>query len=88
MIGSMTPEERKNPDLIARTPSRKQRIAKGSGYQMQDVTKLVADFQRMRTLMQNMGRNQMMGMGAPPPMPSAAPNYGKKKKKRKGFGEL
>ncbi|MCS6960455.1 MAG: signal recognition particle protein [Pseudanabaenaceae cyanobacterium SKYGB_i_bin29] len=87
MIASMTPEERRNPDLIARSPSRKQRIAKGSGYQMQDVTKLVADFQKMRTLMQNMGRNQMLGMA--PPRPAApAPNYGKKKKKRKGFGEL
>ncbi len=86
MIGSMTPEERKNPDLIARSPSRKQRIARGSGYQMQDVTKLVSDFQRMRTLMQNMGRNQMMGMGRPTPNPPV--NYGKKKKKRKGFGEL
>jgi signal recognition particle subunit SRP54 len=86
MIGSMTPEERKNPDLIARSPSRKQRIARGAGYQMQDVTKLVADFQRMRTLMQNMGKNQMMGMGRPAPNPTV--NYGKKKKKRKGFGEL
>lgn len=86
MIGSMTPAERKNPDLIARTPSRKQRIARGSGYQMQDVTKLVSDFQRMRTLMQTMGKNQMMGMGRP--TPNAPVNYGKKKKKRKGFGEL
>lgn len=87
MIASMTPEERRNPDLIARSPSRKQRIAKGSGYQMQDVTKLVSDFQKMRTLMQNMGRNQMFGLA--PPRPAApTPNYGKKKKKRKGFGEL
>jgi signal recognition particle subunit SRP54 len=87
MINSMTPEERQNPDLIARSPSRKERIAKGSGYKMQDVTKLISDFQRMRKLMQDMGRSQMpmMGMGSPVPPPVS---YGKKKKKRKGFGEL
>ena len=45
MISSMTKQERKDPDLIAKSPSRKQRIANGSGHKLQDVTKLVADFQ-------------------------------------------
>ncbi|MFN3926879.1 MAG: signal recognition particle protein [Pseudanabaenaceae cyanobacterium] len=92
MINSMTPEERKNPDLVARSPSRKQRIAKGSGYQTQDVTKLVSDFQRMRSLMQQMGQGKMpssFGLPASPQPAPASPNiYGKKKKKKKGFGEL
>ncbi|MCA6610672.1 MAG: signal recognition particle protein [Pseudanabaena sp. M158S2SP1A06QC] len=103
MIASMTKQERKDPDLIAKSPSRKQRIAKGSGYKLQDVTKLVADFQKMRALMQQMGQGKMpsfpgmpnMGSGGFPGMggmgnqaPSGNPVYGKKKKKKKGFGEL
>ncbi len=99
MIASMTKQERQDPDLIARSPSRKQRIAKGSGYATQDVTKLVADFQRMRGMMQQMGQGKMPNMPGMPnfpgmPTPGAASNlppgttYGKKKKKKKGFGEL
>ncbi|GBO54594.1 signal recognition particle, subunit Ffh SRP54 [Pseudanabaena sp. lw0831] len=103
MISSMTKRERKDPDLIARSPSRKQRIASGAGYKLQDVTKLVADFQKMRSLMQQMGQGKMpnfpgmpnMGGGGFPGMggmgndaPSGNSPYGKKKKKKKGFGEL
>ncbi|HAN46549.1 MAG TPA: signal recognition particle protein [Cyanobacteria bacterium UBA8156] len=91
MIGSMTPSERRDPELLARSPSRKQRIAKGSGRSLQDVTKLIADFQRMRSMMQQMGRGQMPGMmgeGAPAGPAEARANYGKKKKKKKGFGDL
>ncbi len=101
MISSMTKQERKDPDLIAKSPSRKQRIANGAGYKLQDVTKLVADFQKMRTLMQQMGQGKMpnfpgmpnMGGGGFPGMggnqsPSGNAAYGKKKKKKKGFGEL
>jgi len=100
MIGSMTKQERKDPDLIAKSPSRKQRIANGSGYKLQDVTKLVADFQKMRALMQQMGQGKMPNFPSMPNMgggfpgmggnqaPSGNPAYGKKKKKKKGFGEL
>jgi signal recognition particle subunit SRP54 len=101
MISSMTKRERKDPDLISKSPSRKQRIASGSGHKLQDVTKLVADFQKMRSLMQQMGQGKMpnfpgmpnMGGGGFPGMggnqaPSGNPAYGKKKKKKKGFGEL
>ncbi len=63
MIGSMTPEERRNPDLLASSPSRRRRIAGGSGRGLEDVSKLVSDFQKMRSLMQQMGRGQMPGMG-------------------------
>jgi signal recognition particle subunit SRP54 len=100
MISSMTKRERKDPDLISKSPSRKQRIANGAGYKLQDVTKLVADFQKMRSLMQQMGQGKMpnfpgmpnMGGGGFPAMGNAAPSgkpmYGKTKKKKKGFGEL
>ncbi|AHJ27167.1 signal recognition particle protein [Nodularia spumigena CS-584] len=59
MINSMTRQERQDPDLLASSPSRRRRIAKGSGYREPDVSKLVADFQKMRTLMQQMGQGQM-----------------------------
>jgi signal recognition particle subunit SRP54 len=65
MIKSMTIEERKNPDLLASSPSRRRRIATGSGHGLDDVSKLVSDFQRMRSLMQQMGRGQFPGMGMP-----------------------
>lgn len=65
MINSMTMEERKNPDLLASSPSRRKRIARGSGYGLEDVSKLVSDFQKMRTLMQQMGQGQLPGMGMP-----------------------
>lgn len=65
MIGSMTLEERCDPDLLATSPSRRKRIAKGSGHSEKDVTDLVTNFQRMRTFMQQMGSGQMgfPGMG-------------------------
>ncbi|MEA5582107.1 signal recognition particle protein [Nodularia harveyana UHCC-0300] len=59
MINSMTRQERQDPDLLASSPSRRRRIAKGSGYREPDVSKLVADFQKMRNLMQQMGQGQM-----------------------------
>ncbi|MDB9374386.1 signal recognition particle protein [Nodularia sphaerocarpa] len=59
MINSMTRQERQDPDLLASSPSRRRRIAKGSGYREPDVSKLVGDFQKMRTLMQQMGQGQM-----------------------------
>ncbi|NJO43110.1 MAG: signal recognition particle protein [Cyanobacteria bacterium CRU_2_1] len=65
MINSMTQEERRNPDLLSGSPSRRRRIAKGSGYSLEDVSKLVSDFQKMRSLMQQMGQGQLPGMGMP-----------------------
>ncbi|BAY53018.1 signal recognition particle protein [Thermostichus vulcanus NIES-2134] len=94
MINSMTREERRNPELLASSPSRRERVAKGSGYQVADVTKLVSDFQRMRSLMQQMGQGGFPGMGMPGmnamgrrghPQTAKKP---KKQKKRKGFGVL
>lgn len=62
MINSMTPEERRDPDLLSSSPSRRRRVAKGSGYKDADVSKLVSDFQRMRGLMQQMGQGNFPGM--------------------------
>jgi signal recognition particle subunit SRP54 len=62
MINSMTTEERRNPDLLAGSPSRRRRIARGSGYAERDVSNLVSEFTKMRTLMQQMGQGQMPAM--------------------------
>ena len=102
MISSMTKAEKADPDLLAQSPSRRRRVAKGSGFAEKDVSKLVKDFTKMRSMMQNMGRGMPgMGMGMPG-MGGGMPGMGmpgmggypeqgrrkKKKKKKKGFGSL
>ncbi len=62
MISSMTKAEKADPDLLAQSPSRRRRVAKGSGFEEKDVSRLVKDFSKMRSMMQNMGRG-MPGMG-------------------------
>lgn len=57
MIQSMTPKERKKPDIV--NHKRKQRIAKGSGTDPNQVGKLTKQFNMLSKLMKNMG-----GMGA------------------------
>ena len=49
IIQSMTPYERENPDSIQQ--SRRIRIAKGSGNKVEDVTKLIKQFENMRKMM-------------------------------------
>ena len=49
MINSMTPKERANPDLI--NQSRRMRIAKGSGTDIQEVNRLMKQFDQMRKMM-------------------------------------
>jgi signal recognition particle subunit SRP54 len=79
MINSMTKEERSNPDLLAKSPSRRRRVAKGSGHQERDVSKLISDFTRMRSMMQQMSRGAMPGfpgMGGMPGMPNMGGLFG------------
>ncbi len=73
MINSMTKAERAEPELLAQSPSRRRRVASGSGFLEKDVAKLIKDFTRMRSLMQQMGSGGMPGMpgmgGGMPSMP-------------------
>ena len=62
IILSMTPEERRRPELIK--GSRRLRIAKGSGTSVQSVNQLVKQFDQMRKLMRQMGRGKMPDLGA------------------------
>jgi len=49
IISSMTPTERQNPEII--NASRRQRIAKGSGTSLQEVNRLIKQFEEMRKMM-------------------------------------
>lgn len=61
IILSMTPKERANPGLL--NPSRKNRIAQGSGTNIQDINKLLKQFEDMRKMMKLMSNpRNMMGM--------------------------
>ncbi len=52
MIQSMTPEERRNPDILNGT--RRRRIARGSGVEVRDVNQLVSQFDEMKKMMKTM----------------------------------
>ncbi|TAG30876.1 MAG: signal recognition particle protein [Sphingobacteriia bacterium] len=59
MISSMTPFERANPDSL--TPSRKTRIAKGSGKDLQEVNAFMKQFEQMKQMMKMMNNMPMGG---------------------------
>ncbi|MEK4494118.1 signal recognition particle protein [Ureibacillus sp. FSL W8-0352] len=72
IIYSMTPEERERPEII--NASRKKRIAKGSGTSIQEVNRLLKQFEDMKKMMKQ--------------MTSMAQGKGKKKMKLPGFDSL
>ena len=57
----MTPYERSNPDSIDQ--SRRKRIAKGSGKDIQEVNAFMKQFDQMKQMMKNMNKMPMGGMG-------------------------
>jgi signal recognition particle subunit SRP54 len=70
MINSMTKEERGNPQLLAQSPSRRRRVARGSGHEEKEVSRLISDFTRMRSMMKQMSQGGgLPGMGGMPGMP-------------------
>jgi len=78
IVHSMTPKERRFPDVI--NGSRKKRIATGSGTEVQDVNRLLKQFSQMQKMMKKLSKKggamkmmrQMQGMmgqgGGMPPM--------------------
>ncbi len=66
-INSMTPRERKNPDLI--DFSRRRRIAKGSGLQDKQVGQMLNEFNQMKSMFPYLRQMMAMGGGGLPGMP-------------------
>jgi signal recognition particle subunit SRP54 len=62
IILSMTPEERRRPDLIK--GSRRLRIARGSGTNVQAVKALIKQFEQMRKVMSQLAQGRMPDLGA------------------------
>jgi signal recognition particle subunit SRP54 len=60
IIHSMTPLERRKPDLIKAT--RKRRIASGAGVQVQEVNRMLKEFEQMQDMMKKMSGGGMMKM--------------------------
>lgn len=71
IILSMTEEERRKPSIM--NPSRKRRIAAGSGMKVEDVNKLIKQFETtkkmVRSIKQKKGSRRRMNFGMPPGMP-------------------
>ena len=57
IVLSMTPQERRNPDIIK--ASRKTRIARGCGLSVQEVNKLLTQFEQMKKMMKQMSNGNM-----------------------------
>jgi signal recognition particle subunit SRP54 len=67
IIRSMTPRERRNPQILH--ASRKRRIAAGAGTAVPEVNKLLKQYQQMQTMMKRvkkMGHQQFLARGLPP----------------------
>ena len=89
IIGSMTDEERKNPDLIDKSSKRRERIAKGSGRSVTEVNNLRKTLERQKEVakqMAGMSESDMQEMqrkmqsGAVPRQNSVAPKSVYKRK--------
>ena len=75
IIHSMTPEERKNPELVERSSSRRNRIARGSGRSTTEVNRLITMLEKQREMMkraQNMKPETLekMASGGIPSLPT------------------
>jgi signal recognition particle subunit SRP54 len=74
IINSMTPAERRYPKTI--NGSRKRRIARGSGLQVQDVNRLLKQFTQMEKMMKKMSRGGMKKMMRGMPGGGMPPGFG------------
>ena len=86
IVYSMTQEERENPDLL--NPSRRRRIAAGSGRPVVEVNRMIKQFKQARDMMSKITKGNMKGLGNLPGMNSpmakmAMKRMGKKFKKNK-----
>ncbi|GJP49599.1 hypothetical protein CLOM_g8786 [Closterium sp. NIES-68] len=93
MISSMTVQERADPELLAKSPSRRRRIARGSGRSQEQVSALISQLFQMRVRMKAVA--DMVSGKSMPNIPGldtsgakkAAPGKAKRKKSRTGFSQ-
>jgi len=91
IISSMTEKERKNPDLIAKSSSRKERISRGSGRAYQEVNQLTKRFDDMKTQLKaftGLDEKQMNAMKNSKNPQSMLPTKKAKKGKGKNRGNF
>ena len=62
IISSMTPDERRDPELI--NGSRRKRIAQGSGTSIQEVNRLLKQFRQIKKMMKQLNSGKMKKGGA------------------------
>ena len=60
IINSMTPKERRSPDIL--NGSRKRRIVQGSGTQIQDLNRLLKQHKQMQKMMKKMKKGGMANL--------------------------
>ena len=77
LIYSMTPDERKDPTLIAKSSRRRQRVARGSGLKVSDVNRLIESLDQQKQMVQQVAKN---------PTQQGMPNL-QPRKQRKGKGK-
>ena len=87
MIQSMTKQEREDPKII--NPSRKKRIAAGSGMKVEDVNRLMKQFEEMQKFMKSMNardkygrKRRLPGLGGMPINPGLIHGQGDSKRKK------
>lgn len=88
IIGSMTPEERKKPELVAKSVTRRERITKGSGRSYQEVNALTKRFDDMKKQMQAMAGMSEVDMQRSMKTGQGMPKQKVKKGKGKGRGNF
>ena len=64
MIHSMTPAERANPELLEKSQTRRNRIAKGSGQSLQEVSRMIKQFEQTRKMMKNVAGAKLPNLGS------------------------
>jgi signal recognition particle subunit SRP54 len=81
IILSMTPEERRLPEIVNGT--RRARIAAGSGTSVQQINALLQQHRQMKKMMKSLAGGKMPGVPGLQGMPGAAAAVSKKKKKKR-----
>jgi signal recognition particle subunit SRP54 len=73
ILSSMSVKERRHPDII--DGSRRRRIARGSGSTVQDVNRVLRQFDQMKRLTRQFGRGKRLPKGFPPMGPGGPPRF-------------